>query len=265
MAFEELKQRHAAMWGAGPFERVAGALLPMHEALIAAVDASPGESWLDAGCGTGELTFLAALTGADIQGTDLAPNLIDTARRQAAERGLDIPFAVADCESLPFGDEAFDIVTSSVGAIFAPDHQRVAAELARVLRPGGRLALSAWTADGTIGEFFRLIASYAPPPPAGAGTALQWGNREHVTELLGDTFELSFTDENAQWEAPTAEDLWDDMSTAFGPIVVLLRSLDDEQKATFRSAMTSLFGRLSTAANEMQIARPYLLVQGIRR
>src|SRR4051794_15277244 len=113
MAFEELKQRHAAMWGAGPFERVAASLLPMHEAVIAAVDASPGERWLDAGCGTGELTFLAAQTGAEIQGADLAPNLIDTARRQAAERGLDIPFTVADCESLPFDDDAFDIVTSS--------------------------------------------------------------------------------------------------------------------------------------------------------
>ena len=201
----------------------------------------------------------------DIRGADLAPNLIETARQQAAERALDIPFEVADCESLPYEDGAFDIVTSSVGVIFAPDHPRVASELARVVRPGGRLALSAWTADGTIGEFFKLIGGYAPPPPEGAGSSLAWGNRDHVTELLGDTFELSFSDENAQWDARSATELWDDMSTAFGPIVVILRSLDDERKAQFRDEMISLFGRLSTADDEMQIARPFLLVKGVRR
>ena len=132
MAFEELKERQAAMWGAGPFEQIADTLVEMHDSLIAAVDAKPGDAWLDVGCGTGELAFRAAATGATVTGCDLAPVLVETARRQATERGLEIQFEVADCENLPYADASFDILTSSVGAIFAPDHARVAAELARV-------------------------------------------------------------------------------------------------------------------------------------
>src|SRR5262245_57189570 len=104
MAFEELKQRQAAMWGAGPFEEIAPSLVEMHDALIAAVDAAAGDRWLDVGCGTGELAFRAAETGATVTGCDLAPALVETARRQAANRGLEIPFEIGDCENLPYAD-----------------------------------------------------------------------------------------------------------------------------------------------------------------
>ena len=188
MAFEELKERHAAMWGAGPFEQIADTLAEMHDVLVAAVDAEPGDAWLDVGCGTGELAFRASATGADVTGCDLAPALVETARRQAAERRLEIPFEVADCENLPYADASFDIITSSVGAIFAPDHARVAAELARVCKPGGRLALSAWTTDGRIGDFFRVIASYSPPPVEGAGVSHQVGGPEPLRSAARSRF-----------------------------------------------------------------------------
>ena len=125
MAFEELKERHAAMCGAGPFEEIADTLAEMHESLVAATGARPGDAWLDVGCGTGELAFRAAATGASITGCDLAPVLVETARRQAMAQGLAIPFEVADCENMPYADASFDIVTSSVGAIFAPITRRL--------------------------------------------------------------------------------------------------------------------------------------------
>ena len=137
MGFEELKQRHAAMWGSAPFERVAETLAEMHRAVIEVVDGGQGDQWLDVGCGTGELACMAVDTGATVVGSDLSPVLIETARRQAAERGCDVTFEEGDAEALSYPDASFDIVTSSVGAIFAPDHEAVAAELARVCRPGG--------------------------------------------------------------------------------------------------------------------------------
>jgi SAM-dependent methyltransferase len=264
MAFEELKQRHAAMWGAGPFEQIAPTLEGMHETVIDAVDAQPGDDWLDVGCGTGELAFLASGTGATIRGADLSPVLVETAKRQAAERGLPLDFEVADCEALPYGDATYDIVTSSVGAIFAPDHPRVAHELARVMRPGGRLALTAWTADGPIGNFFRLIAKYAPPPMEGAGNAMSWSDPSYVEGLLGDSFEVAFTHHDVPWTADSAEEMWTEMSEAFGPIVVLLRSLDAETAATFRRELTDLFDQLRTE-NDGAIPRPFLLILGTRR
>jgi ubiquinone/menaquinone biosynthesis C-methylase UbiE len=264
MAFEELKQRHAAMWGAGPFERIAHTLEDMHDRIIDSVDAQRGDRWLDLGSGTGELAFLATRTGATIRGADLSPVLVETAKRQAEEGGHPIDFEVADCEALPYGDATFDVVTSSVGVIFAPDHPRVAAELARVIRKGGKVALTAWTADGEIGDFFRLIGKYAPPPVEGAGNSLTWGEQSYCESLLGETFELSFSHHETPWVAESAEDLWNEMAEAFGPIVVLLRHLDDASAATFREEMIALFGRMQTDAG-IEVERPYLLILGTRR
>lgn len=263
MAFEELKQRHAAMWGAGPFERIAPTLEDMHRVVIDAVDPEPGDEWLDIGCGTGELAFLAAPTGATIRGADLAPNLVETALRQAAERGLEIEFEVADCEALPYADGSFDIVSSSVGAIFAPDHAQVASELARVIRPGGRLAMTAWTTDGRIGEFFRTIARYAPPPAEGAGNPLSWSETTYVESHLGGAFDLTFTTHDIPWTAGTAEEMWTEMSEAFGPIVTLLRNLDDDRAAAFKADLLELFAEHETP-DGVTISRPFVLIFGTR-
>ncbi len=264
MAFEELKERHAAMWGAAPFEEIAGTLAEMHDALVAAIDAGPGDSWLDAGCGTGELAFRAAATGAAVTGCDLSPTLVETARRQAAERGLSIPFEVADCESLPYPDESFDAVTSSVGVIFAPDHGRAATELARVCRPGGTLALSAWTTEGRIGDFFRVIASYSPPPVEGAGVPTQWGDAAYCESLLGEHFEIEVESRNTPWQGESGEAMWDEFSRAFGPIVTLLGALEPDRAAGLKDDLIALFED-NRDGDGVVLDRPYLLVTGTRR
>jgi SAM-dependent methyltransferase len=265
MAFEELKQRHAAMWGAGPFEVIAPTLAEMHEAIVEAADAGEGDAWLDVGSGTGELAFLAAATGASVRGCDLSPVLVETAKRQAAERGLEIPFEVGDVESLPYEDGSFDIVSSSVGAIFAPDHARAAEELGRVCKPGGRLALTAWTAEGRIGDFFRVIASYSPPPVEGAGAPTQWGEAAYCEALLGPHFELEIQALNTPWTAPSAEEMWDEFSTSFGPIVTLLGILEPERATAFRDDLVGLFEENTADGGDVVLDRPYLLVKGTRR
>jgi 2-polyprenyl-6-hydroxyphenyl methylase/3-demethylubiquinone-9 3-methyltransferase len=265
MAFEALKERHAAMWGAGPFEEIAGTLAEMHDAIIGAVAGRPGDAWLDVGCGTGELALRAAATGASITGCDLSPVLIETARRQAEERGLDIEFEVADCENLLYDDASFDIVTSSVGAIFAPDHERAVSELARVCKPGGRLAISAWTTEGRIGDFFRVIASYSPPPVEGAGVPTQWGDAAYCESLLGNHFELEIKPLNTPWEGESGQEMWDEFSRAFGPIVTLLQMLEPDRAAGLRNDLIALFDDNTSGGGGVVLDRPYLLVKGTRR
>jgi SAM-dependent methyltransferase len=263
MAFEELKERHATMWGSAPFERIAVTLADMHRAIVDGVGGAPGDQWLDVGCGTGELAFMATATGAEVTGSDLSPTLIETARRQAAERGLEVTFEVGDVETLPYDDAAFDVVTSTVGAIFAPDHQAAASELARVCRPGGRLGMTAWTTGGEVDEFFRIIGSYAPPPPPGAGVAASWGEPGYAESLLGDAFDLTINERNTPWEVDTAEEMWAEMSEAFGPIKTLLGVLPPERAEAFRDELLDLFRREQTE-DGLSMSRPYLLVLGVR-
>jgi len=264
MPFEELKERHAAMWGSAPFERVASTLADMHETVVAAMDGGPGKKWLDIGCGTGELAFLAAATGADVSGSDLAPNLVETARRQAAERGLDIPFEVADAEHLPYGNASYDIVTSSIGAIFAPDHAAVASELARVCRPGGRLGMTAWMTGGGVDRFFEIINSYAPPPHPDAGVPFAWAEPEYAEMRLGDAFELEFSEYDSPWKEETATAVWELMAESFGPIKTLLGALPPERAESFRREMLEYLED-ETTAEGVNIERLYRLIVGTRK
>ena len=137
MPFEELKARQSVMWGSGPFERVAETIREVHEVVLETVDPQPAERLLDAATGTGAVAFLAAEREADVVGMDFAPALVETARRVAAEAGVDIRFDVGDAEAMPYEDASFDVVTSTCGVMFAPDHAAAARELARVTRPAG--------------------------------------------------------------------------------------------------------------------------------
>jgi SAM-dependent methyltransferase len=265
MAFEELKERHAAMWGSAPFENIAPTLQDLYEAIIGAVDARPGDRWLDIGCGTGELAFLAVKTGADVRGCDLAPNLVATAVRQAAERGLEIPFEVADCEALPYDDASYDVVTSCVGAIFAPDHAQVAAELARVTAPGGRLAMTAWTPEGGVGDMFRTLGSFAPPPPPGAGVPLQWGNPDYAESLLGDTFELTITRSDSPWTGETVDEAWTEFRDSFGPMKTLRDMLEPDRRAELDETFLGLLRAATTDDGKVHFDREFILISGARR
>ena len=265
MAFEQLKQRHAEMWGSAPFENIAELIADTHDVLAARLGPRPGERWLDLACGAGDVAFRAARGGADVTASDLSPTLVETARRRAAEAGLEITFEVADCENLPQSDASFDVISSGVGVIFAPDHARVAAELARVCRPGGRLGFTAWRADSGVGTMFKAMASFMPPPPEGAGSSLQWGDEAYAERMLGPSFELEFVDLDSPLEGDDAEEMWLEFRENFGPVYTLWSMLDEERRGQLHDQMIAFMNEGRQPGGEIRIERRYIVILGTRR
>jgi len=264
VAFEELKERQSKAWGAAPFENISATAGDLYEGLVERLGPVSGERWLDVATGTGAIAIRAARGGAEVTGVDFAGSLVETARRTADEEGLSITFAVGDAEALSYPDASFDVVSSSFGVMFAPDQKRAAGELARVCRPGGRLGLMAWRPEGSIGEYFRLLSSFQPPPPEGAGVPVAWGREEHVQELLGDTFELEFHRETSVHEADSGEEVWELFSTSFGPLKVLAASLDPERREELHHTVAEFFEGYRDG-DVVRQPREYLLVLGTRR
>lgn len=263
--FTELKERQAAAWSAGAFEVVAVTLADMHAALVEALGPEPGEEWLDLGSGAGNLAELAAGAGAHVTGIDLSPRLVEVARARAEAAGYHIHYRVGDAERLDVGDASMDVVVSSVGMIFAPDHDAVVRELARVVRPGGRLGFSAWTPEGTVGDMFRALASFQPPPPPGAGAPQQWGSEGYVREKLGAAFDLRVERRISRWEDESAEVAWETFSTSFGPVVMLLARLEPDRREELRRTMLDHIGKGAGPDGRVADDREYLLVTGVRR
>ncbi len=164
-----LKARHRAMWAQGDYPSVAAELISeLGEKLVRAAGVGPGDRVLDVAAGSGNVAIPAALAGADVVASDLTPELLETGRRLARERGARLRWQEADAEALPFDDGAFDTVLSCVGVMFAPHHRRAATELVRVCRPGGTIGVLNWTPEGFIGQMLATLKPYAPPPPPGA-------------------------------------------------------------------------------------------------
>ena len=266
MAFEELKQKQSVMWGNGPYERVTDTLADAHDMVVGRIAAQPGERWLDLATGTGAVARKAAQAGAQVTGIDLAPVLIETAKREAAEAGLDIDFRVGDCENLEGIDTAsFDIVTSTCGVMFAPNHEATASELARVVRPGGRLAMVNWTPEGGVGELFQLMKPFQPPPPEGVRSPFEWGKRERVDELLGDAYDLNIEEHVSTLTIPSGEDYWQLFFTSYGPTKSLAESLDDDRREQLHRAWVDFFESTYRVGDAIEHPRQYLLVLGTRK
>jgi SAM-dependent methyltransferase len=264
VAFEELKERQSVVWGSGPYERISEHLKIAHDHLLRETEPREGEKWLDVATGTGEIAVRAAEAGADVTGLDLAPDLIESAKQRAADAGVEVAFEAGDAEAMPYDDASFDTVSSSFGAMFAPDHAAVAAELARVCRPGGRLAMLNWHPAEGVAEFFKVMAAYMPPPPEGAGSPFQWGDRDHVAELLGEAFKLRFEEGDSPQPGSSGEEIWELFSTAYGPTKALAESLSDEDRESLKRDWIAHFEQFRDNGGVKQ-PRPYVLVLGARR
>jgi SAM-dependent methyltransferase len=183
----ELKARHRAMWASGNYpSMVETFLLPLGPRLVDACGIGPGMRVLDVAAGTGNASIPAAQRGANVTASDLTPELFEAGRRRAEAEGVELEWVEADAENLPFDAESFDVVMSSIGAMFAPHHQKVADELIRVCRPGGTIGLLSWTPEGMLGALFRTMGPFAPPPPPGAQPPPLWGSEDHLRELMRD-------------------------------------------------------------------------------
>ena len=186
-ADRQLKAKHRALWASGNYPAVAAELIPaLGPELVQACGVRAGDRVLDVAAGSGNAAIPAAAVGGIVTASDLTPELFNAGRRIAAERGVELEWAEADAEALPFADNSFDVVMSCVGAMFAPHHQATADELVRVCRPGGTIGMINWTPQGFIGNLLATMKPYAPPPPPGASPPPLWGDEAHVQKLLGE-------------------------------------------------------------------------------
>jgi len=258
VSFDELKSRLATAWGAADWQLVVKWLAPMHEHLVSALAPRPGERWLDLATGTGATALLAARAGADVTAQDLAPGMIERARRLADQEGLPIQFHVGDAEDLPFDEASFDVVASAVGAILTPNHAAMAAELARVCRPAGRLGLTAWRPG--VG-YFALMSRFQPPPEPGAGNREDWGREEYVSQLLGASFELRFDEGDNPFVGASGTELWKRQLAGVGTVRQLYESFDPGQRQALHDAAVEYFEN-ERVGDEIRAPARYLLVLG---
>jgi SAM-dependent methyltransferase len=268
-ADSELKARHRAMWASGDYpSMVETFLLPLGPRLVAACDIGPGMRVLDVGAGTGNASLPAAQSGASVTASDLTPELLEAGRARAQAEGLELDWVEADAENLPFEDESFDVVMSSIGAMFAPHHQDVADELVRVCRRGGTIGLLSWTPEGMLGALFRTMGPFAPPPPPGAQPPPLWGSEEHLRELFGDRVEFRTLErdllEITAFERP--RDYGEHFKARYGPTIAARANAErNERAAEFDEALDRFCDEWNRGADDRaRFEKEYLLTVATR-
>ena len=263
---ESLKTRLKAMWMAGDFGQVAKRIETGAEEFIARLALKPGVRLLDVACGSGNLAIPAARIGAIVTGVDIAPNLLEQARARARAESLTIQFDEGDAEKLPYADAAFDVVVSMYGAMFAPRPELVAAELVRVCRPGGRIAMANWTPDGFIGQMFKIGGRHVPPPP-NMPSPVKWGEEETVRERLRDGIaDLQLTRRMCQFKYPfPPAEVVESFRTYYGPTQRAFAALDADGQAALRNDLERLWAEHNQATdNTTHVEAEYLEVIATR-
>jgi ubiquinone/menaquinone biosynthesis C-methylase UbiE len=267
----EIKSATREMWAAGDYHRFAKETVwELGPRLVDACGVTARQRVLDVACGTGNVAIRAAGTGAEVVASDLTPEHFEAGRAEAHAHGVELQWVEADAEDLPFADGEFDVVTSSLGAIFAPHHERVADELLRVCRPGGTIGMINFTPDGLAGDFFGTFGPYLPPPPAGALPPLLWGSEEHVRDLFGDRVaSLEMTRDTYVESAASPRDYVELFTRTFGPAVTIRASLadDPERAAAFDRDFLDFASRSDTGGpgGPSEYRYEYLLVIARRR
>jgi len=266
-----LKAAHRAMWSLGDYHTFATSTVwELGPVLVDACRISGGQRVLDVAAGTGNVAIRAAMTGATVVASDLTPEHFEAGRQAARAAGVAIEWIEGDAEALPFEDDAFDVVTSSLGAMFAPDQQKVADELLRVCRAGGTIGMINFTPQGRGGDFFRLLAPYAPPPPPGSLPPFMWGAEDHVRKLFGERVEsLDMTRREYIERAAHPRAYVDLFKRTFGPMVAIYASLADqpERAATLDRDFVEFVARSNHGVprGPVQIPYEYLLVTARKR
>jgi ubiquinone/menaquinone biosynthesis C-methylase UbiE len=244
----KITERQQEMWSTGDFHRIGVGLLVVGEMLVRSLHVHAGEKVLDVAGGAGNTALAAARRWAEVVCTDYVPELLRHAERRAEAEGLSLRTQVADAQQLPFEDGSFDVVTSTLGAMFAPDQLRTASELLRVLRGGGRLGMANWTPQSWIGSQFALLTQFVPSPPGLVSPGV-WGTEERVRELFGDRV-LSLETRRQQVEIcyHDTTGLFDLFREWFGPVATVWRTLAEPQREKFRDSWITL-------ADEFNVAR----------
>jgi len=248
--FEAIKVRQQAMWASGDFGQIGTRLQIVGESLCEAAGVGASDRVLDVAAGNGNATLAAARRYADVTATDYVPELLDGAARRAEADGLPILTRVADAENLPFADGEFDVALSTYGVMFAPDQNRAAAELVRVTRSGGRIGLANWTPEGFIGELFRVVGRFVPPPAHLAPPAA-WGTETRLVEMFGPhASDIRTERKHYVFRYRSAEHWVDVFRTYYGPVLKAFAALDDAGQRALHAALLDLLERFDRGGRD---------------
>lgn len=264
--FAAIKQRQQQIWASGDYSAIAATILLMSEQLIEALDLRAGQRVLDVATGNGNAALAAARRFTTVTGLDYVSTLLERGRRRATVEGLSVTFGHGDAEALPVPDASFDVVTSVVGAMFAPNHAQVARELLRVCRSGGKIGMANWTPDGFVGGMLRIVGRYVPPPP-GLQPATRWGDEAYLRELFGEgVSSLDVTRRAHAFRYHSPEHFTRYFLTHYGPTERAFAAIDESAKANLTRDLADL-ARQFNVATDGSLAAPadYLEVVAIRR
>jgi SAM-dependent methyltransferase len=259
-------QRPAAVWSSGgkDYDQISHGIADSIEHCVMRLNPQPGERILDLSTGTGWTSRVVARRGATVIGVDIASGLLEAARASAAAEQLPIEYQLGDAENLPFDDGAFDAIVSTCGVMFASRPEAAAAELARVCRTGGRIALTTWLADSNLFRMFEVMKRYMPAPPTPAPRSpFEWGRVERIRELLGGAFELRFEKGVSYYREPSPEAAWNTFSTGYGPTRMLAESLEPERREAFHQDFKAFHAGFATDLG-ICVPREYWLTIGVR-
>jgi len=263
--FEELKTRLKSTWMTGDYDHFSRYMEKDAEEFFRRLNVASGSKLLDVGCGAGQLALIAARAGAEVHGCDIATNWLEKARLRATAEGLEIVFTEGDAEALPYGDAQFDVVTSLIGAMFAPRPDLVAAELVRVCRPGGIIAMANWTPTGFVGQMFKTISRHIAP--TGMPSPVLWGDEATVRDRFREGIaDLRFARRVYHFEYPfPADAVVDFFRINYGPMSRAFASLDGEEQESLRSELVELWSAHNRASGETtKVDAEYLEVIAIR-
>src|SRR4051812_16692286 len=257
-----VKERQQLAWASGDFHAVAARIVLVAEHLCDTADLRAGWRVLDVATGSGNAAIAAARHGCTVVGVDYVPALLERGRRRAAAEGLDVELLEGDAEALAFPDGFFDAATSVFGSMFAPDQERAAAELVRVCRPGGTIALANWTPDGFIGDLFRTVAGHVPPP-AGVQSPMLWGSESHLRSLLGDGIaSLEVAERTFTFRFESAEAFVDFFRTWYGPALKAFAALEGGARDALANDLVSLARRYDRLAGDA-VAIPATYIEAV--
>lgn len=241
-----LKSRQQAAWASGDYAVVGTTLQIVGEMLCEALDLRAGQSVLDVAAGNGNATLAAARRWCDVTSTDYVPALLERGRQRAAAEGLAVTFQTADAEALTFADGSFDAVVSTFGVMFAPDHDRAAAEMLRVCKTGGKIGLANWTPDGFIGQVFKTIGSHIPPAPGAKSPAL-WGTQDRLDQLFAAHASVTVTSRSFAFRYRSPAHWMEIFRTWYGPVLKAFAALPEAQQAALERDLLTLIDRFNRA------------------
>jgi ubiquinone/menaquinone biosynthesis C-methylase UbiE len=261
-----LKMRQQAAWSSGDYAVVGTTLQIVGEELCEALDLRSGRKVLDVAAGNGNATLAAARRWCDVTSTDYVPSLLERGRIRAAAEGLTVDFRPADAEALDFSDAQFDAVVSTFGVMFTPNQDQAAAELLRVCKSGGKIGLANWTPEGFIGQLFKTLGKYLPPP-AGTKSPALWGTPARITEMFG-TASASLRTEKRHFtfRYRSPEHFLEIFKNYYGPMLKAFAALDETNQRGLRDDLLALIGRMNRAEDgTMVVPSEYLEVVVVKK